>query len=515
MDRVHGEALRALLTRSKVMALAALRSAPFGLVSASAVARRSGLSATAAARALDALLGRDLVFRSNEVIAGGRAQPIRVWHANVMSDYWPELVPTLNQVVLPHWQQPKSSRVPVRLRHLFWNTAESQLDVDRAGAYIARRFLRTMDLQGLAWGSQALAPNDWRQAAGARGLDPKVRQLARNLADAAKIEVLDASGPDRLAEPTLVASTIGSVQNLMAMKLKVMAERGELRDYFDVKAIDEEGGVSVEEGIEFYMRRYRLNPSSEALPHLYKAMGDLSDVEPDELLPVELSELPSLVERPPGDRAPQLGPLRLTHCFKSQVSLVDAMSMTELIPAVKFPAVRPNDRLHRPLRIRVCIFSASVMIVFYFVLALQLASDSRSDLGVTPVIGGAVFFLAFAVPSAWLAWRISRAGLWIGADGILIRGPLRTWRIRQSEAVRFVPGVQSGPGNGTPCPMLERVKGAEVGVWALGIEGLIWKFDEYLEELEPLCGQLNELLEEQLPDHPLPVDHSPRELQTD
>lgn len=44
------------------------------------------------------------------------------------------------------------------------------------------------------------------------------------------------------------------------MKLKVMAERGELRDYFDVKAIDEEGGVSVEEGIDLYMRRYRLTP---------------------------------------------------------------------------------------------------------------------------------------------------------------------------------------------------------------------------------------------------------------
>lgn len=114
----------------------------------------------------------------------------------------------------------------------------------------------------------------------------------KGLFGATKIEVFDASELYRLAEPTLVAGLrICSLQDLMAMKLKVMAERGEMRDYFDVKAIDEEGGVSVEEGVELYMRRYRLSPTSEALPHLYKAMGDLSDVEPDELLPLELPEL--------------------------------------------------------------------------------------------------------------------------------------------------------------------------------------------------------------------------------
>jgi hypothetical protein len=41
-----------------------------------------------------------------------------------------------------------------------------------------------MDIQGLAWGVQALAPEDWEQAALARGLDRKARRLARNLIDA-------------------------------------------------------------------------------------------------------------------------------------------------------------------------------------------------------------------------------------------------------------------------------------------------------------------------------------------
>ena len=43
-----------------------------------------------------------------------------------------------------------------------------------------------MDLQGLAWGAQALAPEDWERAALARGLDPKVKRLALNLAEAGR-----------------------------------------------------------------------------------------------------------------------------------------------------------------------------------------------------------------------------------------------------------------------------------------------------------------------------------------
>lgn len=107
-----------------------------------------------------------------------------------------------------------------------------------------------------------------------------------------KIEFFDASGVNLLAEPTVVAGlAVASLQDLMAMKIKVMAERGEMRDYFDVKAIDENGSVSLEEGVELYMRRYGIDPSSDALPHLYRTMGDLSDVEVDDLLPIDLADL--------------------------------------------------------------------------------------------------------------------------------------------------------------------------------------------------------------------------------
>lgn len=114
----------------------------------------------------------------------------------------------------------------------------------------------------------------------------------KGLFGATKVEFFDAAGLELLAEPTAVSGlNVAGLQDLMAMKLKVMAERGEMRDYFDVKAIDEEGGVSVEEGVALYMRRYGVDPSSEALPHLLRTMGDLSDVEVDELLPTDLAEL--------------------------------------------------------------------------------------------------------------------------------------------------------------------------------------------------------------------------------
>jgi predicted nucleotidyltransferase component of viral defense system len=114
----------------------------------------------------------------------------------------------------------------------------------------------------------------------------------KGLFGATKVEIFDAATLDRLAEPSLVAGLrVASLQDLMAMKLKVMAERGEMRDYFDVKVIDERGAVSVEEGIELYLRRYHLSSGSDALLHLYKAMGDLSDVEADDLIPIDRVDL--------------------------------------------------------------------------------------------------------------------------------------------------------------------------------------------------------------------------------
>jgi hypothetical protein len=114
----------------------------------------------------------------------------------------------------------------------------------------------------------------------------------KGLFGSTKVEVFDASRLRQLAVSTSVAGiNVASLQDLMAMKIKVMAERGEMRDYFDVKAIDEEGGISIEEGIELYTARYAVNPNGEQFQHLFRAMGDLTDVEVDEMLPIDKPEL--------------------------------------------------------------------------------------------------------------------------------------------------------------------------------------------------------------------------------
>jgi hypothetical protein len=177
------------LSRSELVVLAALRDAPFGLESARAVARRANLSPTTAGRALDALALAGLVEQTTETVAAGRARKAKIWRANIRHPRWASLDPILSRVERP--PAPRRARrgeqqVPARLRHLFWNSAKSQLDATRAGPYIARRLLRTMDLQGLAWGAGALAPEDWERAAQARGLDADVRRLAHNLAAASR-----------------------------------------------------------------------------------------------------------------------------------------------------------------------------------------------------------------------------------------------------------------------------------------------------------------------------------------
>lgn len=171
------------LTRSEVKTLAALARAPLGLPSMRAVARRAGLSPTAASRAVDSLRSRGLVRSEPTVIAAGRARRVDLLHANRRSEDWTDLAPLLARVQTPHREQ-RERCVPARLRHLFWNTAPAQLDIDRGGPYIARRLLRTLDPEGLSWGARNLPAAAWREGAKARGLSPDVRALAENLARA-------------------------------------------------------------------------------------------------------------------------------------------------------------------------------------------------------------------------------------------------------------------------------------------------------------------------------------------
>jgi hypothetical protein len=111
------------------------------------------------------------------------------------------------------------------------------------------------------------------------------------------------------------------------------------------------------------------------------------------------------------------------------------------------------------------------------------------------ILGLGAFYLGIAGVGFVLAGRVARAGVWIGPDGIVIRGPFRTHHIDLENGARFVPGLQGRGGNGTPCPMLERPARRAVGVWALGRRNIWFRYERVSQEIQPLCDTLTELIE--------------------
>jgi DNA-binding Lrp family transcriptional regulator len=168
---------------TEVKVLGALAGAPLGLSSVRVLARQAGLSPTATSRAVKALRDKGLIRREDTVIAAGRAREVSLIYVNRRHREWPHIQALLRSAVpVTRRREGGQEDVPPRLRHLFWNTAPSQLRVATSGPYIARRLLTRMDFEGLAWGTDHLSPSDWEQAARGRGFDERVQALAHNLA---------------------------------------------------------------------------------------------------------------------------------------------------------------------------------------------------------------------------------------------------------------------------------------------------------------------------------------------
>lgn len=128
----------------------------------------------------------------------------------------------------------------------------------------------------------------------------------RGLYGTTKLEFFhaDADRPQKLLEkPTHVAGLqVASLPDLAAMKLKVIGDGGELRDYFDLKLIEEEGGITIEEGLAYFLQRFNVTREHESVKHIVMGLGYLGDVTEDEMLPVKRAELEAWWRR----RQPQL-----------------------------------------------------------------------------------------------------------------------------------------------------------------------------------------------------------------
>jgi len=108
----------------------------------------------------------------------------------------------------------------------------------------------------------------------------------------AKVQFLHARGQRRLAPTRRIAGMpVAAVDDILAMKLKVIGDRGELRDYFDVMTIEQRLGRLAEEGIALYLQRFQLPPEHESVRHIILGLGYLDDVDDDDLLPLDRREI--------------------------------------------------------------------------------------------------------------------------------------------------------------------------------------------------------------------------------
>lgn len=107
-----------------------------------------------------------------------------------------------------------------------------------------------------------------------------------------RVQFLEASSQHHVVEPVEFAGLrIASVPDLLAMKLKVIGDRAELRDYFDVMVIDQRTSWSVEVGLTLFVQRYFPAAPDQAVEHIVRGLGFTDDVLDDPGLPVSRDEV--------------------------------------------------------------------------------------------------------------------------------------------------------------------------------------------------------------------------------
>ncbi len=106
------------------------------------------------------------------------------------------------------------------------------------------------------------------------------------LLDDVKVQFLHASG-QRVLEPAddIAGMPVGAMSDIIATKLNAVAGRGELRDYFDLKTIEQQTGRRVEEGLGLWAARYEVPDHPSRFVHMVRALGSFDDVGEDPTLP--------------------------------------------------------------------------------------------------------------------------------------------------------------------------------------------------------------------------------------
>lgn len=84
---------------------------------------------------------------------------------------------------------------------------------------------------------------------------------------------------------------IAQISDLMAMKLKVVGDHGELHDYFDLMTIEQRTGRTADEGLALFLERFQPEYPEQAVSHVLLGLGYFDDVDPDDSLPVPREQI--------------------------------------------------------------------------------------------------------------------------------------------------------------------------------------------------------------------------------
>jgi hypothetical protein len=107
-----------------------------------------------------------------------------------------------------------------------------------------------------------------------------------------KVQFLDASTQHRIVEPKLIAGIqVAGIEDILATKLKVVMDRGALRDYFDLMSIEQHTDLDVINGLALYIERYQPKAPDQHIGQIIRALGFFEDVDDDPALPVERGEI--------------------------------------------------------------------------------------------------------------------------------------------------------------------------------------------------------------------------------
>jgi hypothetical protein len=122
--------------------------------------------------------------------------------------------------------------------------------------------------------------------------DEPGRQTLNAYLDRTKLQFLEASSLHLLEPLVPVAGLqVAALGDLLAMKLKVVRDRGELRDYYDLLVIERDGRRRAEEGIALALRKYRPRAAGAFAESVVRGLSYLDDVEDDPAVPLSKAEV--------------------------------------------------------------------------------------------------------------------------------------------------------------------------------------------------------------------------------